>query len=124
MKIKTQDLSDNALDWVVAKIEGLTPTLHKNPYGSWVMLNLDGSYCCQWSVGGPIIEREGISVRRVRDGTWRADFAEAKLKPDGSAYAYLQHNGGTPLIAAMRCYVASRLGDEVDVPDELVEEEE
>jgi hypothetical protein len=28
----------------------------------------------------------------------------------------------TPLIAAMRCYVASKLGDEVDVPDELTEE--
>ena len=27
--------------------------------------------------------------------------------------------GPTPLIAAMRCYVASKLGDEVEVPDEL-----
>ena len=27
--------------------------------------------------------------------------------------------GPTPLIAAMRCFVASRLGDEVDVPEEL-----
>lgn len=26
----------------------------------------------------------------------------------------------TPLIAAMRCYVASKLGDDVDVPEELV----
>jgi hypothetical protein len=29
--------------------------------------------------------------------------------------------GPTPLVAAMRCYVASQLGDEVDVPDELVD---
>ena len=28
--------------------------------------------------------------------------------------------GPTPLVATMRCYVASKLGDEVDVPDELV----
>jgi hypothetical protein len=27
--------------------------------------------------------------------------------------------GPTPLIAAMRCYVASKLGDEVDIPEEL-----
>ena len=27
--------------------------------------------------------------------------------------------GPTPLIAAMRCYVASKLGDEVEVPEEL-----
>ena len=28
--------------------------------------------------------------------------------------------GPTPLIAAMRCYVASKLGDEVEVPVELL----
>ena len=26
----------------------------------------------------------------------------------------------TPLVAAMRCYVASKLGDEVDIPEELL----
>ncbi|MNW06473.1 hypothetical protein D3C71_2028910 [compost metagenome] len=29
-------------------------------------------------------------------------------------------DGPTPLIAAMRCYVASRVGDEVDLPEELL----
>ena len=28
--------------------------------------------------------------------------------------------GPTPLIAAMRCYVASKLGDEVNVPEDLL----
>lgn len=28
--------------------------------------------------------------------------------------------GPTPLIAAMRCFVASKLGDEVEIPEELV----
>jgi len=28
--------------------------------------------------------------------------------------------GHTPLVAAMRCFVASHLGDEVEIPDELV----
>jgi hypothetical protein len=28
-------------------------------------------------------------------------------------------DGPTPLIAAMRCYVASKLGDEVELPEEL-----
>lgn len=28
--------------------------------------------------------------------------------------------GPTPLIAAMRCYVASKLGDEVEIPEELL----
>jgi hypothetical protein len=29
-------------------------------------------------------------------------------------------HGHTPLIAAMRCYVASKLGEEIDVPEELI----
>lgn len=28
--------------------------------------------------------------------------------------------GPTPLIAAMRCFVASRLGDEIEIPEELL----
>ena len=31
----------------------------------------------------------------------------------------LKHLGKTKLIAAMRCYVASKLGDEVEIPEEL-----
>jgi hypothetical protein len=30
-----------------------------------------------------------------------------------------QGHGPTPLIAAMRCYVQSKLGDEVEAPEEL-----
>jgi hypothetical protein len=28
--------------------------------------------------------------------------------------------GPTPLIAAMRCYVASKLGDDINIPEELL----
>jgi hypothetical protein len=28
--------------------------------------------------------------------------------------------GPTPLIAVMRCYVALKLGDEVEIPEELI----
>jgi hypothetical protein len=31
-----------------------------------------------------------------------------------------EFRGRTPLIAAMRCYVASKLGDEVEIPEELI----
>jgi hypothetical protein len=30
-----------------------------------------------------------------------------------------EEEGPTPLIAAMRCYVASKLGDYIDIPEEL-----
>ena len=42
--------------------------------------------------------------------------------------AYIDHTpahaeGKTPLIAAMRCYVESKLGSEVDIPEELLTKE-
>jgi len=66
-------------------------------------------YSTDWSQGGPIIEREKIATDYDHD-VWNA-----------AKYGLSWYVGGpTPLIAAMRCYVASKLGDEVDVPEELV----
>ena len=61
-----------------------------------------------WAQGGPIIEREGIATLPCPRG-WAARV--------GFGGEYIE--GPTPLIAAMRCFVASKLGDEVDVPEEL-----
>ena len=64
-----------------------------------------------WAQGGPIIEREVICIGSGMDAsTWYAN------KGCGQHHRF----GPTPLIAAMRCYVASKLGAEVEVPDELV----
>jgi hypothetical protein len=66
----------------------------------------------RWEDGGPIIEREEISVGPIDvSGPWLAMPVRGKNKD--------AIFGPTPLIAAMRCYVASKLGDEVEVPDEL-----
>jgi hypothetical protein len=35
---------------------------------------------------------------------------------------FFTEKGSTPLIAAMRCYVASKLGDDVKIPNELAKE--
>ena len=69
-------------------------------------------YSTNWSHGGPIIEREKIAIEVGGIG-WQATnilFDEHSCR----------HNGPTPLIAAMRCYVASKLGDEAEVPEELL----
>lgn len=69
-----------------------------------------------WAQGGPIIDREmrehGFDVWRTADMAQCAATYERGL-PDSYIY------GSTPLIAAMRCYVASKLGDEVEIPEEL-----
>ncbi len=106
MKQKTSELTGRALDRAVAVAEyGYDADYKTNRYST------------DWSHGGPIIEREGISVDRM-GGAWTADISD-------SVGGYIEHteSGPTPLIAAMRCYVASKLGDEVEIPEELTQGE-
>ena len=105
MKIKTSELTGAALDWAVAKCERF-PNVDR-----WQSNDYPFKPSTDWSQGGPIIEREKIQTMYVDGvGPWSAIT-------DGLHCAEF---GTTPLIAAMRCYVASKLGDEVEVPDELV----
>lgn len=97
MKIKTSELSGVALDWAVAQCEG---------HGIGVLDDPWFAPSSNWAQGGPIIEREEIAVGKGWE-QWAA-FKDADTE-DGVL-------GPTPLIAACRCYVASKLGDEVDVP--------
>lgn len=124
--MKTSELTGQALDWAVAKCEGYTG-LHKiagrmphepqlgilpprKEYGVMDLWEL--SYSTDWAQGGAIIEREGMAVLpSTYEDAWFAS-----LEP------YFDY-GSTPLIAAMRCYVASKLGNEVDIPSELTQGE-
>jgi hypothetical protein len=123
--VKTSELTGAALRWAVAKAEELDVYIPAYDETPWLQVRRDGIvFVCphfekDWEHGGPILDREGIAVRRVKDRTWRADFSDAVLNVDRSAYVYLQHQGPTPLIAAMRCYIASKLGNEADIPEEL-----
>ena len=104
MEIKTSELAGAALDWAVAKCEGIQDS-------EFVRTHMDAwPYSTDWSQGGPIIEREKIGV--WWDGVWHAKYDGCR--PDQVQDAH------TPLIAAMRCYVASKLGDEVEIPNELI----
>jgi hypothetical protein len=62
-----------------------------------------------WALGGTIIEREKISLW-ARGDEWAAE----SFTPNEQGH---EETGTTPLIAAMRCYVASKLGDEVELPE-------
>jgi hypothetical protein len=127
MKIKTSELEGIALNWVAAKCEyprlkwGKTIGLH-HASPQIVIPELPEPECyynpsTDWVQGGPIIEREGISIARL-DPTTEEDTNFWVAHIDGIYCRY----GPTPLIAAMRCYVVSKLGvgDEVDVPEELI----
>jgi hypothetical protein len=112
MKIKTSELKDLALDYVVAMIEGYTlnPATRSS---AWI------AYSTDWSQGGPIIEREGMALNMEDTHEWQA----AMWWDDEDSKGDILMVGPTPLIAAMRCYVASKLGDEVEIPELILDGE-
>lgn len=128
--MKTSDLIDLPLDYAVAVAEGGTGLWNDTCGTWWINIGLEDralkkgwaqAYLpsTDWSQGGPIIEREAIEVgpaagHRPNGTAWCAHLGN---RPE-SRRCY--SHGPTPLIAAMRCYVASKLGDEVDVPKELL----
>jgi len=105
MKIKTSELTGAALDWAVT-----CANYEINIDYVWSNFRRECHYSTNWAQGGPIIEREGISIGCHLEGAeW---FAQ-------NYWGEYESSGPTALIAAMRCFVASRLGDEIDIPKDL-----
>ena len=112
--MKVSELQGAALDWAVAKAEGIELS-----NGCYNRLLIDGRMSAgqkmltpynpstNWAQGGPIIERERIAVWGDGNLYWEAECGWAWGK------------GPTPLVAAMRCYVSSKVGEEIEVPEEL-----
>lgn len=120
MKIKTAELTGRALDWAVESLEIAKLRESGEHVKQWWVDQKQSDpspYSTDWLRAGEIIEREKIRI----EPTWDGEVAgwEAKSLTKFEHYFALEE-GPTPLIAAMRCYVASKLGDEVDIPEELV----
>jgi len=116
--MKTSELVGAALDWAVAKCEGLS---------TYVEVVEGFKPSTDWCQGGSIIEREKLGLwfseesvddegNPLGEAEW---YCEACLTHYNADEIYRCMTGPTPLIAAMRCYVASKLGDEVELPELL-----
>lgn len=140
MKIKTSELINAPLDWAVGTCQGH----NVKPWHTYRFLGTPKqeivdrrvtigerdefgqlTYCpsSAWATGGPIIEQEKIIFDYYCDNDRsRAALRYGSYDNEGEYIlgSDCSQTGPTPLIAAMRCLVASKLGDEVDVPDELV----
>lgn len=119
MKIKVSEASGSILDWLVAKVEGYIDDCNSWLHEATLEEVREGSFrpSTDWSQGGPIIEREGIDLNYSNhEGTSGEVW-------DAACEANRVLGGPNPLIAAMRCYVVSELGEEVEVPDELIKKE-
>lgn len=142
MKVKTSELKGAALDYAASKAKfNRSPAFTESDIKQWASVNTPS---LNWEIAGPIIEREGITTIRCDDDfeTDAQGFTTLKRIPVWCA-TYGQHGwevstehqqhepmyqiylndvifGSTYLVAAMRCYVLNKLGDKVEIPDELV----
>ena len=126
--MKTSELTGTALDWAVAKCEDVV-IIEDYSLASFPLLIVPGeehlvndfyngySPSTDWAKAGPIIEREQIEVRVHEGSRVKCEWKSGHWDEDKGVCVWSV--GPTPLIAAMRCYVASKLGDEVEIPKEL-----
>lgn len=129
-KIKTNELTGPALDWASATALGREPVLDMRSHGRtwrgwWLRLGVNGAPAeyermPNYSEDGEqflrIIEREWINLdngSNLHPALWAA----TKYNKNGHP---IEQRGPTAATAAWRCFVASKLGDEVDVPEELL----
>jgi hypothetical protein len=147
--IKVSEATGPALDWLVAKCEGFEPFTN-TPYDGNSYTHGGRCFVQRYSTAPapayPIIEREGITVIRCDDdyATDKRGFTTNKRIPvwgaaigqHGSSAIYGSQGdhwgnaysidedcityGPTSLIAAMRCYVTSKLGETAEIPEELL----
>ena len=113
--VKTSELTGAALDWAVAKCWGEVAIVNSTPWlvtgGLRYVQQRPFNPSTNWAQGGPIIEREKIATAPDTGLDWWVASIKGGILID---------HGPTPLIAAMRCYVASKLGDVVKIPEELL----
>jgi hypothetical protein len=129
IEVKTADLIGPALDWAVAMAEGAKP---ERPHDGQVSFGSVHLLCgsdqergfhapfyspsTDWSQGGPLIARERIGLWPTSNGYFAEKRHFGRHHKAGRSYG----EGPTSLIAAMRCLVAAKLGDTVQVPEELL----
>lgn len=118
IKIKIAEATPLQIDYLVAREEGKLEQFAANK-ASIVCCESDYSTC--WTTGGPILERERIStVIDEGDTEWQAvkNACSGSMFGPGLSGEHWS-SGPTMLIAGLRCYVASRLGNEAEIPEGL-----
>lgn len=130
MKVKTFELTGAALDWAVAKCEGYFDDVPGYKGSSITGSHFLSMWQAQghgvhwthsstdWGEGGPIVQQENIGLK-FGDTCWDASIALYDAQGSYDGHVHCLHE--SPLVAAMRCYIASKLGYEVEVPDELTD---
>lgn len=129
MKIKVAEATPLQLDWLVELAKGTHWSLNgyfcfDNPkrYDK----NPEWRYSTDWAQGGPIMLQNNIGYG-TDDGPGlfiaNRNCLYTDRDQDGKAVLVFREIGAgygpTPLIAGLRCWIAFKLGDEVEIPEEL-----
>jgi hypothetical protein len=135
MKVKVSDLSGRALNYAVAVVEWGEPTeISRNGafettifwwdhdgIQSHLIRTKDISFIGEnfspssnWAHGGPLFEKSSPEIRAPSVAC--SEFSACVYSTKICAMA-----GPSILIAFCRAYVGSNFGDEVEIPDELIE---
>lgn len=118
MRVKVKDLEGAALDWAVAKVQ--VPKLQQPELGILLLLVEYRKYkpSTDRSQGKPIITAEKIAWidngRRDRAGKPYKWLASKNLSDP-----LINYYGPTWLIASMKCFVGTAVGEEIDIPEGL-----
>ena len=126
--VRVSDLEGAALDWAVAKAVGFDD-VRIDIDGDVIIIHEDNDLCglidsevykpsARWGQCGPLIENHIIMMQHTQGamiGDSVGEWMATATYDDGLCLA------DSPLIASCRAIVAANIGDEVDVPDELVE---
>jgi len=144
--MKTNELIGPALDWLVAECEGHEVWLRHDflkarhafleskadlAFHLGVQDNLPiiasletGStaylprYSEEWAIGGPLTQKYQISIHYCTDTRERYSYYVHAECESHRHHGYAKGHD-TPLLAAMRCLVGRKMGDEVELPVQL-----
>ena len=121
MKKNLNELGENALNYLSAtlfhpsksiyaygKVSEKTHQIYQSKREYWCP-------CENWLQAGLIISQEKICLAIDSDDGGQ----EWQARP---AWYGVTRFGPTPLIAVVRCYIASKLGDVIDIPEEYLDD--
>lgn len=126
--INVADATEIQLDWLVAKIKGVTfdhieHSKCKTKTWLWLERDMDDRFVLytpstDWSQGGPLFSAACITSNIVPHAANEAvEWCSCKYRDPEHCRQGRSWYGATELIAKARCYVGSELGDTAEVPE-------
>lgn len=126
MKVKVSELDGLALDWVVAQVKGLKPSVMNRhwrtgkPYLCCDTMENDlpeWSPSTIWEQGGYLISEHSLEIINIAGGF--ACIRDWDRDSELPCIFSMWPSGQTHLVAACRAIISKVMGDSVDVPDDI-----